>query len=86
MTVMFLHTARQGLDYIIEHRMSGNLCNNILEMAKSRTEWLLRYSLLGSDDLAGDNFLCFLKNNNISFIDKKKLKEIKQQWHKWEID
>lgn len=62
------------------------ICNNILEMAKSRTEWLLRYSLLGSDDLAGDNFLCFLKNNDISFIDKKKLKEIKKQWHKWEID
>lgn len=32
MTVMFLHTARQVLDYIIEHRMSGNLFNNILEM------------------------------------------------------
>ena len=61
------------------------ICSNIIEMARSRTEWLLRYSLLNQEDLTGDGFLCFLKNKDISFIDNKILKSIRYQWKIWKL-
>lgn len=61
------------------------ICDNIVKMAKSRAEWLLRYSLLNSDNLTHDGFLCFLKKKDISFIDNKILKKIKHQWKIWKL-
>lgn len=85
--VQFINDAVSLIMAFTYYKLMGQneICNNIVERAKGRTEWLLKYSLLNSEDLTEDEFLRFLKNQNISFINKEKLKGIKRQWRKWRL-